>query len=404
MRKHFLLISIALFIFQCFSFGQGSAYTGTYTSSAPIVYSGISNKTITGLAISNKTGHCISLTNCSNITISNCKLGASKNEGVFLYKCTNITVTNCTMDSIETGVYAELSSGIKVIYNDVKNVQGPMPRGQMAQFNNVSGGGNSISYNVADNIPGQSSTEDVISIFMSNGVVGDPIKVVGNWIRGGGPSGSGGGIMLGDYGGSHILVTDNILVDPGQYGISVASGTDISVKNNKIFGKQQSFTNVGLYIWNQTTTACSSDTIMNNQVNFTGSNGVQNNMWNAGNCGTVVGWSTNVYDSSLSASILPSKIIGRAKGVTTDLNTGVVANYKIFPNPVFSSSVVVTIDIPNNETISISNSKGQNVIEKSISSTRTDIDTSSLTTGVYTVRISNSQGVIEARKIVVSKS
>ncbi len=121
-----------------------------------------------------------------------------------------------------------------------------MPRGQMVQFNNVKGGGNSINYNVVENILGQSSPEDAISVYMSNGIVGDPIQVVGNWIRGGGPSGSGGGIMVGDYGGSHILVKDNILVDPGQYGIAISSGTGISIKNNKIYAKQQSFTNVGL--------------------------------------------------------------------------------------------------------------------------------------------------------------
>jgi parallel beta-helix repeat protein len=403
MSKNFLLISISLFIFQCFSFGQGSAYTGTYISSSPIVYSGISNKAINGLAITNSSGHCISLTNCSNITISNCKLGASRNEGVFLYNCTNITVTNCTMESVETGVYAELCSGIKVVYNDVKNVQGPFPRGQMAQFNNVSGGGNSISYNVSENIQGQSYPEDCINLYKSSGLVGDPIQVVGNWIRGGGPSASGGGIMAGDNGGSHVIVKDNILVDPGQYGISVSSGTDISVTNNKIFGKQQSFTNVGIFCWNQTSTPCSSITVMNNQVNFTSSKGLLNTLWDGGNCGVITGWNTNVYNSSLNASILPSVIIGRAKGGTTDVNTTPVINYKIFPNPVFSSSIVVTMDTPNNETVSISNSKGQNVIEVSISSTRTEIDTSILTAGIYTVKISNSQGVVEARKVLISK-
>jgi len=35
----------------------------------------------------------------------------------------------------------------------------------------------------------------------------------------------GGGIMLGDGGGSNIVAKNNILVDPGQYGMAVSGGS-----------------------------------------------------------------------------------------------------------------------------------------------------------------------------------
>jgi hypothetical protein len=289
---------------------QAQVSVSTYKASAPIVWEGVNDKTISSLEINNPGGHCIKLSNCSNITIRNCKLGPSKGEGVFLSNCTNITVTYCTMDSVESGVVADIGSGIKVTYNNVKNVLGPMPRGQMVQFGNVNGSGNCINYNNGENILGQSHPEDEISLYMCNGTAQDPIQVVGNWIRGGGPSGSGGGIMTGDMGGSYILVQDNILINPGQYGITIASGHHITIKNNKIYSKKLPFSNVGLSAYRQYPIDTYANTISDNEVNFTNKDGVLNNMWNAGNAGDVLGWDTNKYNQNLTESVLPSKIIG----------------------------------------------------------------------------------------------
>ena len=321
MKKELILNVLFLILFQCFSFGQGSAYCGPYKESSPIVWNNVHNKTISKLKIIHPTGHCIKLTNCSNITIQNCKLGPSKNEGVYLYKCTNITVTNCSMDSVDSGVVADGCTGIKVTYNDVKNVLGPLPRGQMVQFGNVYGTGNCINYNVGENITGQSNPEDEISLYMSNGTEEDPIQVIGNWIRGGGPSNSGGGIMTGDKGGSYIIVQDNILVNPGQYGITISSGNHITIKNNKIYSMKRPFSNVGLSAWNQYPTNCFSNSIMNNEINYTNKKGELNCMWNAGNCGDITGWKTNQYNANLKSTILPTKIIGRCQQKSHSENT-----------------------------------------------------------------------------------
>ena len=412
-KKAFLLNIILLFSFQCFSYGQGSAYGGPYTDSQPIVLDGVSNKTIDMLKITNSSGHCIKLSNCSNITIQNCKLGPSKGEGVFLSNCTNITVTNCSMESVESGVVADVGSGIKVTHNDVKNVQGPMPRGQMVQFGNVSGGGNSISYNVVENIAGQSYPEDEVSLFQSNGTAQDPIQVVGNWIRGGGPSTSGGGIMTGDEGGSYVLVQDNILVNPGQYGITISSGTHITINNNKIYSDKLPFSNIGLSAYKQYSIETSSNTISNNQVNYTNKDGVLNNMWNAGNCGVITGWDTNTYNSSLNASILPAQIIGRVQADTVQIPKQdtipvvkpkpVDVNLKIYPNPSYSQSIGVTAPTPNNEKIIIYDLKGQIMIQQSLSNSKTEINSSSLPVGVYIIKIFNNDAIVDVRKIIVGK-
>lgn len=304
---------LLLFLLQSFSYGQGSTYSGTYKSSAPISLNGIKNKIISNLKIQNPKGDCIRLINCSNITILNCKLGASSGEGIAIYNSKNITVTNCTMESVRTGVLAVESKSIKVIYNDVKNVLGPFPRGQMVQFDEVNGNGNSISFNAFENLPGQSNPEDAISLFKSHGTPADPIKVVGNWIRGGGPSISGGGIITGDYGGSYILVENNILVNPGQYGIAITSGHYITIKNNKIYAKKQPFTFWGLMSYIQYPISTHSNTISNNEVNWKNHQGISRNFWDDGKSGDISGWETNTYNPYLNDSILPSKIIGTTK-------------------------------------------------------------------------------------------
>ncbi|NDP20089.1 MAG: right-handed parallel beta-helix repeat-containing protein [Paludibacter sp.] len=313
MKKTVALNTLLLFLIHSFSYGQKSTYSGTYTSSTPISLNGVSNRTISNLKISNSKGNCITLTNCSNITIDNCKLGPSIGEGVSIEGCSNITVKYSSMESIRTGVYAVTSTGIKVEYNEVKNLQGPMPRGQMVQFDKVTGTGNSISYNVCENIAGKSNPEDAISLYQSQGTENDRIKIIGNVIRGGGPSNSGGGIMVGDNGGSYVLVENNILVNPGQYGISVTSGHNITVTNNKIYSRKFPFSNVGLYVWRQYEYETHTITISNNEINYTNKLGFLNNLWNAGNSGSIKGWKTNFYNSKLNESVLSEVIIGKNK-------------------------------------------------------------------------------------------
>lgn len=407
MKNRILLTVAFLFTLLSLSYSQGSTYTGSYSNSSPIIWNGISNQTIEQKAITNSSGHCISLSNCSNITIRNCKLGPALNEGVFLYKCTNITVINCTFETIETGLYANQSSGIKFNYNDVKNVQGPYPKGQMVQFDVVNGGGNSISYNAVENILGQSVAEDAISLYKSNGIPTDRIQIVGNWIRGGGPSNSGGGIMTGDAGGSYVNVVNNILVNPGQYGIAIASGHHISIKNNKVYGKRQSFTNVGIYVFKQYPTECSTDSVFNNVVNFIHNTGSLNNYYNDNSCGDVTGWNTNTYDVNLNENILPVKILARAKSITTDIpqtpTTPNVEKLKIYPNPATDKLNIVTNALQNEGTIDVFNLNGQKLLGLKLNSSNTEVDTTSLIKGIYIVKVTNNNEQPVIRKITVDK-
>jgi parallel beta-helix repeat protein len=279
------------------------------TPSSPQFYFNNAPSLIIGLRITNTSGHCLVLNNCHNITISNCVFSAPSSEAVVLEDCSNITIVNCVFKNMGNGVYAVNSQGIKVNNNQFRNVQYIQDRGQFVQFNTVSGAGNEIMNNVGENVTGNSSAEDLVNLYKSNGTAASPILVKGNRFRGGGPRSSSGGLMAGDAGGSYITVEDNILVDPGQYGVAVSSGTNIKLLHNKVYGRQQYFTNIGLYVWNQYAEPCGIVTVENNEINYTAANGTLNPAWDASNCGTVAGWNNNVWNAPIDETILPQHLL-----------------------------------------------------------------------------------------------
>jgi len=297
-----------------FSFANNLSGT-TYRSSAPISYTGKNNITISGLTITAGSVPAISLKNCINVHITKSRFvngTAVAAVGIWLYNCTNVTIDSCYFSNVSGGIFASNSTQIYVARNQMLNMNGPQPRGQFVQFSACYGSGNKIMGNRFENIMGESNPEDAINIYMSHGVSGSPITVSGNWIRGGGPSSTGGGINLGDGGGSYQTASNNILVNPGQYGVAVSAGNNMQILSNKIYAAKNTFTNVGTFAWNQysSTTGCSIVAISGNHVNWTASGGYQNPSWDGGNCGTIVGWANNAFgDPNITASILPATII-----------------------------------------------------------------------------------------------
>ena len=317
------LILICLLMITSQTFGQGSRYTGTYKKSGRIEYVDKSNIVIEGLEFENSIDRSITLWSCNNITIKNCKFKNSKNEWAILAEnSTNIHVIDCSFENVYAGFKAVRCKGnVKFEYNDVKNVVGNLYGGsanlQAVQFNTCTGADNSISFNSIENIEGESSPDDNINVFYSSGTPESPIRVANNWIRGGGPSASGGGILLGDWGGSYQIAENNIVVNPGQYGMGIAGGNNMTLRNNKIYSKKRAFTNVGLSICNwtadKTTGPSYNITVENNEINWTHRDGYLNIWWVYENMNHLKGLQTNFYNKDLTGSILPEIIIDRAR-------------------------------------------------------------------------------------------
>jgi len=282
-----------------------------YVASGVINLNGAHDITISGKSITGGSVPAITLTNCYNIHITENKLYNSTAPGIYLYNCKNIKINYNYITNVSTGVYAQQSSagGIVVNRNQFLNMKGPFPRGQFVQFNNINGINNSISYNRGENILGQSNPEDAISLYQSHGTAESPIAIVGNWIRGGGPSASGGGIMLGDSGGSYLMASGNILVNPGQYGMAISGGDHNSITNNTVYGVSQAFTNIGLFVDCIGGHAITNSTVSNNRINFFNASHVMNNAWLAPGVQMPAGWNNNSLGVNISANVLPKVII-----------------------------------------------------------------------------------------------
>ena len=289
-----------------------------YTQSSVINLDGAHDITISGKVITGGSVAAITLTNCYNVHITQNSLGNSTEAGIYLYHCHNITIDYNYITNVSTGVYVDHADGGGTVVNNnqMLNMQGPFPRGQFVQFNTVKGAGNQIKYNKLQNILGKSSSQEAINVYMSNGTASSPIQVVGNWIRGGGPNSASGGIQLGDTGGSYEVASDNIIVDPGQMGLSISGGDHISFINNTVYAKAQYFTNVGIVIWGQAGSSVTNSTVSGNKINFRNSANVENDNWIASGNPTPAGWGTNSWGANISSAILPSNLISSSAATT----------------------------------------------------------------------------------------
>jgi parallel beta-helix repeat protein len=244
------------------------------------------------------------------VHIYNNKIGpcgpTADGTGINVSNTHDITIDHNSFDDVASGLYAVNSTNNIVFdHNYASRIRGPMPRGQIVQFNGVNGSGNKITCNVSDQTtPGYlNGTEDHINMYMSSGTSASPILIAYNKIRGGGPSTSGGGIMAGDEGSSYITVDTNILVNPGQYGLAIAGGHDNKLLNNQVYSNSFTWTNIGAYVWNQYAPTAYNEVVSGNRVNWLNSAGSANNWWDGGNSGTIT-MSNNVFgDSSIGTSI-----------------------------------------------------------------------------------------------------
>jgi len=242
----------------------------------------------------------LNLRDCSDVTISDKTfkdLGANV-IAIRLVNCTNVTIRDVDFINVAEGVYAFNSSNIRVIDSRYQNITGPhervgLNRGNFVQFHDVSGGV------VARNKGKGGDTEDVVSLYHSSNVVVEDNHFEGtNW-----SSSSGSGIALADGASSNNIARRNTLVNIGQVGIFIAGGTNNKIQDNVIYGEPRTGSNVGIYVWNQSSSPCSGAEVSGNRVHFQKPDGTRSGYWTSGNCGTVAG-SGNDYWAPLVLSSL----------------------------------------------------------------------------------------------------
>jgi hypothetical protein len=252
-------------------------------ASGPLDIDGEANVVIENVHVSNPGGTCINVTNSTNVTIRNSTIGPCGDESVYLSDVDTAHITDNYITGTGNGVLIHRSESVAVDGNAFVNAGR-----NFVQFDKVNGPGSSISRNRGQNELGGTNAEDLFSLYQSNGTAGSPILIVGNHLRNGGPSDSGSGIMLGDAGGSYQHVEGNVLVNPGQVGIGVASGHGMTIRDNLIYSSALSWSNVGLSVWNQYGSACYDILVEGNQVNWTAAGGYENTHSEGGGCGNLI--------------------------------------------------------------------------------------------------------------------
>lgn len=270
----------------------------------------VSGATYTGFRITSSNGACITVpAGVSNVTIIANEIGpclGSEGKAVDIRPGAgaNIKVLGNYIHEATTALYADRCKfPVLFQYNRVRGLRGPMPRGQMVQFNTCdsSGGYGDVDRNLSY---GHSEVEDHTNVYNTG-----KVRITCNrFTSGSKQSKSGTAVLVGDAnGGDDISVKFNDIVNVSNVGGGIAGGTNIEFIGNRIFmDARQSglYTNVGLYVWNQGNGACSGHRIYDNRVFVWNSEGRSNPWWNNGNCGAV-DMKGNVFgDTTLSASII----------------------------------------------------------------------------------------------------
>ncbi len=326
MRTLFVIFTLAMTLMFRGYAGEGVVYESAELTASPgIRWEGRNHETLdalkiggplsirlescSGIVISACELNSIELIGCHDVTIRNCWIHDSARVAVLLGGCRQVVVKGCRIENVVSGVYAIDSQAIQVLGNFVRNVTGPFPRGQAAQFDAVSGANNVIRDNYVINERGKSFPEDCINLFKSTGTAESPILVENNYLTGDPVAGSqdksanGSGIMLGDFGGAHIVCRQNTILSAGQMGIGVAGGHYIRVEDNFVLGLKSNVTSVGLYVWNQSKQPSDHVTVARNRVNWVNKEGEENSWWNGGGVQEFTERDNHFADATLSAAL-----------------------------------------------------------------------------------------------------
>lgn len=203
----------------------------------------------------------------------------------------SVRIESSTVDKTG-GIYLvspRAGATVVVTRNSQRNVQ-KGPRGELRHFvqlhDATSLASADISWNEIVNDFGESSVEDVISIYNSARV-----SVHDNFVKGAYPSSSasaysGSGIMI-EAGSYSNRVYDNQILDTTNVGIGIAGGYDNLVAGNTVFsdgrlddGTPLAAANVGIYVWNLANDPrWANNHAIGNTVGWHKADGTRNNFW-----------------------------------------------------------------------------------------------------------------------------
>jgi hypothetical protein len=298
------------------------------------------HRTYTALRLSTKTGDCLEIVDSTEITIENAQIGpcggngiavrggdsiriydsyvhpetrasgcCDTNDGILVAQTREVTIRGNVVAYGESNVEApQQVAGLTVVGNFLLNPRGPYPRGQNVQAWNstsVSVRGNyTLSSGNAKRFLYPDDQEDSINFGEGTDFIAE-----GNYVTGG-HSKSGCGLIADDAA-NHVRILSNSVVDSGQCGIGVASGTGQSVEANRVLNRTpvRGGGNTAIYVWNQYRgVKCGPVAISKNVATEIRKDGTQAGFWNGGGCDPV-GLHRNVWNGAAQRRLTPVKVM-----------------------------------------------------------------------------------------------
>jgi nitrous oxidase accessory protein NosD len=302
------------------------------TASGPMVIDGEEDVILDALHITSTEGDCLIIRNSKRITLTNSEIGPCKGRGVLVHDSSDVKildsyihsefpVTGCCDKGDSVFVYSSSKLHIqgnviaygetnvemlgvkdaKVIGNFLLNPLGPHPRGQQVQVWSQGAARSSdivIEKNYAlssqdDEYKMKDGQHDAINIGFT-----DRATVRENYVSGG--RSESGCALLVDSSANSIQLLSNKLVDVGQCGIGIGSGTNHVVDGNRIYSDgldKPKAGNTALYVWKQYSGACGPVRISNNVAVTKRANGTLSSYWDGGGCGPVT-LTNNTFDKA----------------------------------------------------------------------------------------------------------
>jgi hypothetical protein len=231
------------------------------------------------------------------------------NDGVFVDGTSQVTIQGNVIAYGESNIEANGATGtvdgVTVVGNFLLNPRGGNPsyRGQNVQawyatnvvvLNNYTlSSRDKTKYLYADD------QEDSINFGMGTGFLAS-----NNYITGGhSPSGCG---LIADEGANSVLFLGNRLLDTGQCGIGIASGTNQLIYHNRILNRTpvNGGGNTALYVWSQYSESCGPVAVTHNIATEIGKDGTQSGFWYGGGCDPLQEMG-NVWDEAARKRLTP---------------------------------------------------------------------------------------------------
>jgi hypothetical protein len=227
------------------------------------------------------------------------------NDGVLVQNATGVLIQGNVIAYGESNVEApQGATSLDVAGNFLLNPRGPFPRGQNVQAWNGSAVLVRNNYTLASTDTSlylyPDDQEDSINVGMGSGFSAEDNYVTG------GHSVSGCG-LLADDGADNVRFAGNRIVDSGQCGIGIASGTNQQVAHNRIINQTPvpGGGNTALYVWNQYAgVACGPVSVSANIATEVRADGTQSGFWNGGGCDPVT-LTHDIWDEAADKRLTP---------------------------------------------------------------------------------------------------